>query len=363
MFELVSYMISWLVSLTESLEHLLSNVIKYALVQSSYKNFAQSTSLPQIKSCLKMFLLEAVDPLQWKVSLVMDVAKLTQRNACKTRTLTLLWDRWGHCAQHLHSSLLSYLHFSKQYGSKQIAAGDSNHFFCCLPVKPRLPFPTLSLQQCVTRQNPPVQQRRRSRLRLKWVCWTEDDGSTMYFRKNPSRASTNTCLPSSLICVTGESCIPVAGWTTVIVTLQINDVSLYLSVCQGIRGYRSAATEGDLRQARCGLWTATTIINFMNEDLLLWPDCNMKERENERQLTEPESAQPSSRMTYRLGVTWLPRLLARPSPTLQLQDQIWCLIVVCNPPEHHWHVPGRTFLCFISNSWFNLQAVIDISCM
>lgn len=39
----------------------------------------------------------------------------------------------------------------------------------------------------------------------------EDEGLTSYFRKNPSRASTNICLPSSLICVTGESCIPVGG--------------------------------------------------------------------------------------------------------------------------------------------------------
>lgn len=33
----------------------------------------------------------------------------------------------------------------------------------------------------------------------------EDGGSILSFRKNPLKASTNTCLLSSLICVTGES--------------------------------------------------------------------------------------------------------------------------------------------------------------
>ena len=267
-----------------------------------------------------------------------------------TRTLTLLWDRWGHCTQHLFSSLLNYLiflHFSKHYRSKQLAAGDSYHYFCCRP------FPLLSLQQCVRRQSPRVQQKRRSRLRLKWVCWTEDDGSTTYFRKNPSRASTNTFLPSSLICVTGESCILVVGWNTVTVKLEINDVSLYLSVCQGVWGYRSAAAEGDLRQARCGLWTATTVINFMNEDLLLWPNCNMKERKLKTDdrtkicttlfqnallsgchLTAPSVT--AGDLGSDISVNFNCDLLV--PPTLQLQDQVWCLIFVCNPPEHHWHV-------------------------
>lgn len=36
----------------------------------------------------------------------------------------------------------------------------------------------------------------------------EDEELTTYFKKNPSRVSMNTCLPSSLICVTGESYIP-----------------------------------------------------------------------------------------------------------------------------------------------------------
>lgn len=61
----------------------------------------------------------------------------------------------------------------------------------------------LSLQRCVMRPSPRCQQNRRSSLRLKWECWTEDGGSTLYSRKNPLKASTNTCLPSSLTCVTG----------------------------------------------------------------------------------------------------------------------------------------------------------------
>lgn len=36
----------------------------------------------------------------------------------------------------------------------------------------------------------------------------EGGGSTVSSRKNPLRASTSTCLPSSLISVTGESQIP-----------------------------------------------------------------------------------------------------------------------------------------------------------
>ena len=40
----------------------------------------------------------------------------------------------------------------------------------------------------------------------------EDEGLTMYFRRNPLRALTNTCLPSSRICVTGESYIPGHRW-------------------------------------------------------------------------------------------------------------------------------------------------------
>lgn len=69
----------------------------------------------------------------------------------------------------------------------------------------------LSLQECVKKLSPQGQKSRQSSLRLKWGCWMEDEGLTSYFRKNPSRASTNICLPSSLICVTGESCIPVGG--------------------------------------------------------------------------------------------------------------------------------------------------------
>lgn len=65
----------------------------------------------------------------------------------------------------------------------------------------------LSMQEFVKRQSFQDQQSRQSSLRLKWGCWMEDEGSTMYFRKNPLRASMNTCLPSSLICVTGESYI------------------------------------------------------------------------------------------------------------------------------------------------------------
>lgn len=55
--------------------------------------------------------------------------------------------------------------------------------------------------------SPQCQQNRRSSLRLKWECWMEEGGSTLSSRKNPSKASMNTCLPSSLICVTGEPCL------------------------------------------------------------------------------------------------------------------------------------------------------------
>lgn len=57
------------------------------------------------------------------------------------------------------------------------------------------------------RLSPQNQQNRQSSLRFKWECWMEDGGLTLSSRKNPSKASTNTCLPSSLICVTGEPCL------------------------------------------------------------------------------------------------------------------------------------------------------------
>lgn len=112
--------------------------------------------------------------------------------------LTHLWGRWKGCR------LMGVLPL----------------FLLCL--RPHLVL-LMSLQECVRRQSPQCQRSSRSSLRLKWGCWMEDEGSTTYFRKNPSRASTNTCLPSSPICVTGESHIPVEGWTIVIVPFCILD--------------------------------------------------------------------------------------------------------------------------------------------
>lgn len=70
----------------------------------------------------------------------------------------------------------------------------------------------LSLQDWVKKWSPQSQQNRRSSLRSKWGCWMEGEGSTLCCRKNPLRVSTSIFLPSSPICVTGESCVTGVKW-------------------------------------------------------------------------------------------------------------------------------------------------------
>lgn len=91
----------------------------------------------------------------------------------------------------------------------------------------------LSLQRCVMRPSPQHQQKRQSTLRLKWECWTEAGGLTLSFRKNPLKASTNTCLPSSLICVTGESLLMLNHHFSATVCKYKNDLwgVFYLKLC------------------------------------------------------------------------------------------------------------------------------------
>lgn len=108
----------------------------------------------------------------------------------------------------------------------------------------------------------------------------------MSSRKNPSKASTNTCLPSSPICVTGEprftllrrgfSCVWRSGFRLHVLTVFffssscVNAVSL-----QGIGGCCSSAAEGDLRQARCALRTASMVIEVLNYRLSLSHESNL----------------------------------------------------------------------------------------
>lgn len=149
------------------------------------------------------------------------------------------------------------------------------------------------------RPSPHRQRNSQSSLRFKWECWTEDGGSTLSSRKNPSKASTSTCLPSSLICVTGEPCLNCGGTVSTLKNVMDHMTcfpsrgfscvwrsgcydnllfyflsffpSLYVNgVCvQGIRGRCSPAAEGDLRQTRGALWTASVVKEFLNYRLCL----------------------------------------------------------------------------------------------
>lgn len=169
------------------------------------------------------------------------------------------------------------------------------------------------------RQRRQCQQSRTNSQRLKWGCWTEDGGSTTYFRKNPLRALTSTCLPFSHICVTGESNVSfyVAIWPVGVLPFShiiFNSFVQFFVLKKLSLSLFALTFLGNLKTLLSCCWRRfmTTwvcpwnnpkykSISFFFLFFLFWTNVAKISRrwENEGQLTKP------SQKTFSLDFTWL----------------------------------------------------------
>lgn len=161
----------------------------------------------------------------------------------------------------------------------------------------------------------------------------EEEGLTLYCRKNLLRASMSICLPSSLICVTGEPRDPVEGWIKVTMLSYCSSLSrLYrerIIVC-----FCSLSPLGNLRiRLSCCLRRSTTNkvwrLNNLNsntilENVDLLPDVTVRWRwENEAQLTQSGAAQH-----FQNALPSGCSLTALPTPSLTVEPGCFQVIMV-----------------------------------